>query len=411
MSINLKGTAIKNIDDVIFTLFVVIVWFYFACQVFLINIDIYIRDFLPETVRFIVDYKFFTSLIIVLILSVIYKKKFIYKALYLIFFPFLLIGLFIPILIYKFGSWFWVITYFNSLVNYFRSFRKNITRSLSFAIGFCMILYSSNEYVIYLGIAILVFYLIENYFSRLKGCLAPLSIFSINSNNLSKVFGSKYVQSMLSVESFQKLEDSTSKDAKSDKKSEIYYTKSMIKHLDSIIFYHKALLFGASALYRLQKSRLYILFFVASFVLSFAMSVFCLTLINYGVYKIHPQWYETVTNVGMFDFLYYSFNSIFVNYIDIITPNNTVSRIIFMSSGAINLLLLVVFISIFFTTHSEIYKDGITEMTNSLDQELSKIVEKLNEEYSLSVDDARKLLKDESGTMTKLLEAGNENRK
>jgi len=103
-----KVKSSNNFKELLFA----IVWVYLIVKTFIFDFDVYFINKYFQNYTWLLNYKIFFFLFLIIISKMDYKK-FIINFLYFLIFPLLFIFLYIPYKIFKIGKWNGIIAYIN----------------------------------------------------------------------------------------------------------------------------------------------------------------------------------------------------------------------------------------------------------------------------------------------------------
>lgn len=159
-------------------------------------------------------------------------------------------------------------------------------------------------------------------------------------------------------------------------------------NLQLTVIANRACYFLSSKLSDYKKSRYGVIFNIFSVILLFLITVVFFAFINYGVFKVWPEYYATNANDKLFDFLYYSFNTIHFNNIADITPTVHLSKFIFMFEQFFALLLIGIFFTLFLSVKNDKESKEIDDVVEQIKAQGDTIGTFVESEYKLSIEDA-----------------------
>jgi hypothetical protein len=384
--IGLKKTG-NPIATILLSILSVFLWVYAVFKLVIIDIDVLFLNLISPDLVYILNFKFIFFLIVVFLASTILgiKRLFLNLA-YLLFFPILLVFAYIPFWGFRLSGGFFLITYFNSIINFFRNTKMNLFKTIIYICGAIFVIHSRNWPLFSFGCFLLSIHLISHFFERFITALKPSRYLALDEKSLKTTLSSKFFLHYTNV--FP--EEDPDKDLNPinlrvvTQKSEL--SEKAFRHLEGILQYTNALLNGAKILFFLQKRKMYVFFFLFSITATFLLTVLTFSFLNFGAYLVDENSFTTTLKPGFFEFLYYSFSTFTINSVDIISPNSTLTRIFSMIHVALNYVTFAFLLTIFFSTSSEEFQSNIDSMIFDLKETVRKIDEKFKNEHFMDLE-------------------------
>jgi len=135
----------------------VLFWIYAIIEVFIFNLDGYFISKLPPTLIWLVQFKF-PILIGVIALFWIFTKnaRIIFWFFYIALYPLIFIFWKVPYFFWKTKSWILVFAFINAVAAFFKSIKYNFIVLASLLISTVLIIASSNRFILWIAICILL---------------------------------------------------------------------------------------------------------------------------------------------------------------------------------------------------------------------------------------------------------------
>lgn len=358
----------------------VVFWLYLVMKVFVFDIDNYLFQlYLPEFI-WILKYKFLILLVLLLGSLILFGgKNLLLWFIYIIFYPFILLFWEIPKKLYEMGSWNIAIAVINVFITFFRNLKYHFLISSFFIISAVLILTTRNIFLVYISIFLIITLLVIIFIDRFVFIFKPTLIYQIHSKIVSK-----------SLDFAKKtwVVDNELKGLSMGEMSEGQLQK-WSTNLQFVVVINKVCYFLSSKLKDYQKSNINIFFITLNVIIILIFTIFSFTLINYGLYNIHPDYYiVNVVNHKFFNFFYYSFNAIHFNSISEIIPSSNFSRLLFILEQFFAFVLIGIFLTLFFSTKSQKESSEIDDVVEKIKEQGNQMGIFIQTEYNLSVDDA-----------------------
>jgi hypothetical protein len=106
------------------------------------------------------------------------------------------------------------------------------------------------------------------------------------------------------------------------------------------------------------------------------------TCINYGLYKIDPEYFRYTALPNLFTFIYYSFYNLF-NSLQEIPPNKAISQAFSMTESFLSLFLVAIFVSLLLSVRSQRDSEEINEAIHEFEKQGNAMENLIREEYKL----------------------------
>lgn len=377
---NTSPTLLRKFVILLRELLAFFVWSYVFVKLFVYDVDILVvQKFFPN-LYWIVEYKLFIFLgIVAVCLFVLRSKKLIGDTLYVIFYPFILL-LFRPIVfILRRRSWLLAIAVSNAFVSFFRSFRYNFIVVSLYLIAFTVSISADQALWLWLSGGALVLLLLVTYVSRVVAVFRPQATFQLYTKMFSSV--RKSVQ-----------ESNKANDAIRGLPVARVDPRDLEKWVGSVqltVLFNRVSLFVGKKLREYQESGLHIVSSIVITMVLLVLTVFGFSAANFALYKIDHSYFLTQTEVGYFNFLYYSFNQLVFDTIPEIQALPKIAQGLVIVERLFALLLVGVFGSLLVSTRMERYKKQLTETIDRIEADGREMELFIADQYQLqSIDEA-----------------------
>lgn len=378
---------IENLIATAFWIYLIIKVFFFDIDTFLINI------FFPNT-QWIIDYKFFILIGIIVTALTFCKKNYVLLFIsFILFYPFILLFWKIPYIIYKTKSWTIAIAIINTIISFFSGFKYNFIIFSITAISFCLLFNFNNPLLLYFLITVLAVTIIIIYIHRFLTIFMPSSMYIIHS---------KFVKFIMKHGKLMTNLDDEIKNIAFAEMNKVQLQK-WTNNLQTIVILNKGCYFLSSRLQDYQKSNLNIIFYLLNLFALLILTIFFFSGMNFALYKIDHLSYTTNNSQSFFDFIYYSFNTIFLNSIPEIVSTSNVAHFLQMLEIIFSFLLITIFTILVFNIKSKKHTDELDSIIQELTIQGDEIESRIQSEFKLSISDAIIILERMKGGLINII--------
>jgi len=363
---------IKNLLSISF-------WVYIITKLFIYDLDtLLVKKYFPEN-EWIISYKFFLLLGLVTLVWVFTKNsKIIGWFLFIVFYPFILFFWQIPVLIFKSKSWTIAISFVNTIISFFNSFKYSFFVFSISAISFCLLFNYNNKTLTYILILVLLIILIVIYAHRLLTIFMPSSMYKIHL---------KFVAFLINNTDKMTTIDDEIRNLPVAQMSSTQLQK-WSTNLQFAIILNRGCYFLSSKLNEYQKSNLNIVFYLLNLFILSIITVFFFAAMNFGLFRIHPDAFTVNHAPNFFSFIYYSFNTIFFSTIPEIIASNGEAHLLRMIEMIFSFSLISIFTVLIFNIKSKKHTDELGKIITELNYQGTQMDSRINSEYQLTIDDA-----------------------
>jgi hypothetical protein len=174
-------------------------------------------------------------------------------------------------------------------------------------------------------------------------------------------------------------------------------------HLQFMIIINRVCLFITSKLRNFQKSNVNVVFYILSIFYTVFFTVFTFALINFAIYKVDPNSFNTSPKGNFFFFIYYSFNTLFTNSINDFFPIAPLSRFANSLEIFFAFLLLVILFFLFTTILRDKHNEEINTAIVTVNKQAKDLNTFVQQEFNMTVDDAINIIKNLNGSLIKVI--------
>ncbi len=372
-------TNISLILSIVKNFLAISFWIFIMTKLFIYDLDtLLIKKYFPEN-EWIINYKFFLFLSLTTLVWIFTKNsKIIGWFLFIIFYPFILFFWQIPVLIFKSKSWVIGISFVNTIISFFSSFKYNFFIFSFSAISFCLLFNFHNTNLTYVLILVLLIILIIIYAHRFLTIFMPSSMYKIHLKFVT--FLIKNTDKMTSIDDeIRNLPVTQMNSTQLQKWS---------TNLQFAIILNRGCYFLSSKLQEYQKSNLNIVFYLLNLFVLLIITIVFLAAINFGLFRIHPDAFTITQTPNFFSFIYYSFNTIFFSTIPEMIASSGEAHLLRMIEIIFSFLLISIFTVLIFNIKSKKHTDELGKIISELNHQGAQMESRINSEYKLTVEDA-----------------------
>ena len=387
-------TTSNNISQIVKIVIAIFFWIFIVTKLFIYDIDSFIiKEYFPNT-QWVINYKFFILIGLIMTLWLFTKKyKIIEWFLFIVFYPFILFFWQIPVLIFKSKSWNIGISVVNTIISLFSSFKYIFFIFTCSMITFCILFNFNNPTLIHSLILILLLLLILIYFHRFSTIFMPSSMYKMH--HLFVNFLIKNTDKIISIDDeINNLSVAEMNTAQLQK---------WTSNLQFSIILNRSCYFLSSKLYEYQKSNLNIIFYILNLFVLLIITVFFFAGINSALFRIHPDSFTVMHSPNFFSFIYYSFSTIFFNTIPEIIASSGEAHLIRMIEIIFSFFLISIFTVLLFNINSKKHSDELGKIIRELNKQGDQMESRINLTYKLSIENAITELERLKGGLIKII--------
>src|SRR5260221_7871211 len=363
-----KELFLSYVRNILATIF----WLYVILKLFIFDLDTYlIKDYFPGA-QWIINFKFFLFLGVITLFWVFTKNiNVLGWFLFIIFYPIIILFYKIPVLIFKTKSWAIAIAFVNTIISFFSSLKYNFFIFSLSAISFCLLFSLDAPQVIYTLIIVLLIILVVIYIHRFLTIFMSSSLYKIQVKGVN--FLIKNTEQLSTM-------DEEIRNLPVTQMNQVQLQK-WTNNLQFAIILNRGCFFLSSKLQEYQKSNLNIIFYLLNLFILFFITIFFLGGINYALFKLDHSAFTVTANPNFFDFIYYSFNTIFLSSIPEIIASNWTSHSLRMVEIIFSFLLISIFTVLIFNIKSKKHQDELDNIINELKTQGEKIESRVRSEF------------------------------
>jgi hypothetical protein len=344
-----------------------------AISILLFRLDLVFSKTLPSDYQWIIQ-SIPVALFVIIILTMYLLKW--YYNLALIFYPILITFWFLPKLILSKGKIYLFSNYLNSIIQFFKKIKKNVSRLLLFLSVLFLILITDITAIRIIGILVFSYFYFRFLIRYIRKAFNPPSLFGTDIESfIDGILISPASKTILisSIEGLRTSGRQSEEEVKGKKLERLYLISFFISSFkDNLIGFNGKKAFVISWIYQL----------IGFFIITVAYYTFA----NYELYQINSHNYITQVP-SIFDFFYYTIKTITFSNIDIITPFSVLSKILeILSFFTLGIFLLIIGVSIFFTLRQDQLTENVRKATDLCISQNDLIIQYIKEQYKTDLE-------------------------
>lgn len=359
--------------------FAFLIWSFSLCKLFIFDIDTYaIQSYLPSY-SWILNYRFlFFMGFLVAWLWLIGPKLGTGLLALLILYPVFFLLWRIPSFIFRRKSWVLAFAAFNFTIEFFRSFRRNVTATTILVACIITSIVATGDVLLYLAVAGLLSTILFLYYATFKSAFAPAQIYTLYIRLLPSVSG--YITKNNKLDEAIRNLPAASWDATQ--------RKVWVEKVQFPILVNRFYLFLARKFRDYQQSPVPYLHNVGIIAALFLITIVSFGSINLAIYKTDPGQYE-ITRANFFTFIWYSFNTFVFNFVKEVSPEGAVGKTIWMTEAALALFLIAIVVAMYLSIRSQRISEQVDTVVAALENEGEELESFVKQEYQIgSIDEA-----------------------
>lgn len=354
-------------------------WGYLVTKVFFFDLDYWLTSTYFPRLRWIVDYRFLWFVLAFGVTAFLAsRRRALGLVLYVSFYPFVLLFWRLPWLLMRLKRWTLTLALVAVVVSLARSLKFTALMVVTLVFGTALVVAVRPHVWIAYGMTLLLVSIVALYSKTIASSFkSSFDFFSVSV--LEKVWG--FVEKAFIV-------DQDVMDTPVESMTAIQ-TQTWTNALGISVVCNRGCYFLASKLQELRRSRLLAVVYMSRVLVLFTFSLYVFSLMNRGLYRIDPGAFSTGGVPGAFDFVWYTFNSLFGNGVSSMFPVSPVAQALFMATTVSSLLILFVVLVFFITTvQSSRDNERMTEMVDDIRAQGRNLDTYLGSEFGMSVQEA-----------------------
>lgn len=371
-----------------------LLWLYLIIKILVYDIDVFILNTINPSWTAILNYKFFIIIGLILVLWIILgNKKFSKLIATLLFFPLIFLFWRIPKMFWKSKSWVGVFASIGIVFTFISSIKINFIIFALLCFSILVISISNSQFLLISAMGSLFLYLFYHFSKKFKYAFKPSHIFTIQADAVNK--------------HWDKIRDNF-KIAEEIKESEFDNMNANQKekwcaNLQNALILNRLFFFITSKLRKFQKSRLNIIYYLVSMFFTIILTVVIFSLLNFALYKLDPQAFNSEPKGNFFFFIYYSFNTLFTSSVNDFYPISDFARFLNSFEILFSFVLLAIVFFLFTTIIRDKHNDEINSVINDISKKGHELEGLINVEYKMDVYQAIELLDKIKGNLIQII--------
>jgi hypothetical protein len=351
-----------------------LIWVYVCVKLFVFDIDTWVLSQIIPNHIWIINLKLFILLgALAIIWLLIGTKRFFLSFLYVLFYPLLLVLIFIPWFIFKQKSWTFAFAVINSTISFFKSLKYSFITTALFLGSLACVFAFNNHYILWSAVVILLILTVANYIRKAWFALKPSEIFGVQLSlfkRLRNISKSTYTLDE-DIRDIQLVNMTTQQ------------LQKWTEKLQTAVLFNRICLFVVKKLRDFRNSPWQLVPPILSIIFLIVFTITAFTGINYGLFKINHEWYQYSQYPSVFTFIYYSFNALVLSGISELSSSSVISQSAIMLEKFGGLLLVIIMVTLLFAVRSERNSDELEEVIAGIEQEGSSMEQFIRDEYKV----------------------------
>jgi hypothetical protein len=330
---------------------------------FIFRFDLFLFDYLPNDLHWIIKAIPFAFIGIVIIIMILSKW---YYNLVLVFYPLLVIFWFLPKFILANGKIYLFSNYLSSIINTFKKFKKRIIQLFVFIVTLFLLIITDSMYIRILSLLVFSYFYLKYVYNYIQKSFSPPKLFGADIEKSIDDIISSSDKGMFLINAIedQKQDEKLSSDEAKQKKIE------RLILLNFFIFNFRENLSGFNG------KKAFVLSWIYQLVCFFIGTLIFFTFINFELFLIDKHNFLIVGNPSVFDFFYYTIKTITFNGIESIIPSSVFARIFeIVSYITLGVFLLIIVTSVIFSLRQDRLSENIKKATDLCIQQ-NEIIDK-----------------------------------
>ena len=385
---NKISKTIRIVLRVIRELLAMLVWLGMFSEIFIADIGDFLVSNYPQ-LKFAFDYSFLLLLTSIAIFWLCLGNKLFLRTFgYILFYPFILILWKIPKVLFK--NWAVVIAFSPAIYHSLIAFKPNFIIAVALIISaFLICLAPLGYYIVPICMMLITLYLTRHFIHKFKSAYSSSSIFTVLRGGVQEVW--EYHKKSIAK-----------KNPGGDPDSE-EYKKKLGESLLHTYMLTTCMHFAIAKLQEVIKSRKMDLYFLSSLIWTFVLSAIVFGVFYYGLFRIDNSNFLNVDNVGVLDFLGFSFSTLMTSSISTIVATSGIAQVTTYVQLFVSLLLIVLLVFIILTSIREKYKEDLQELVGELKSSSEKSKHYIELNYELTAEALEHLLIKQNEGIMKLM--------
>lgn len=353
--------------------FAIFLWSYLLLKVFVFDVDVWLfQKILPEYV-WLLNFKSIFILGLIAMSLIVFRNRYILIwFLYITFYPLVLL-IKIPIFVFKQKSWTFAFTVANSLISFFKTFKRNFITTVFFLISFVAVLFFSNKILLIVAVVALLLLVLNAYIQKFLSALRPSGIF----RGYTKIF--KGIRK-ISKTSFELDEEIKNLPVESLGEKQL---EKWTENLQISVLFNRLCLFTATKLRDYQKSEWRIVPSILNVIYLIIYSIISFSGVYFALFKINENFFSFSAEPSFFTFFYFSFNNIIFNATSGISASLPITKSIYMFQIFLMLILGLILVTLIISHRTQKYSQELDQIIEDVEKEAKSMEDHIQKEFGM----------------------------
>jgi len=357
-----------------------LIWVFVFVKLFVFDVDAWLFKQLWPQYVWLLNLRFvFLMLVMAGVWWAFGTKQFLKTFSFILFYPLLLIFVFIPWMILKQKSWTLAFGVINSTVSFVKSLKRTFITAAVFLAAYVAVIISSNPYTLGTAVIVLLVLLALVYWRKFWYALKPAEVFGVQ----IKLFkGARKI----GRDTYTLDEDVRNLPFQNLNPQQL---QKWTEKLQTAVLFNRCCLFVVRKLRDFRNSPWQIVPPIMSVLFLIVFTAFTFAGINIGLFKINPGLYQYTGHPGFFTMFYYSFNKFVFNGINELVASAPLSQSVAMMQEFCALLLVSIILTLYISVKSERNSNELNEVIAEIEKEGESMEQFIRDEYKIgSISDA-----------------------
>lgn len=356
-----------------------VVWLYIVGQLFVVDVDRKVVEKIIPGARHVLPYKFLFVLACFVGVA-IYWRRLLLPALYVSFFPVVVLLWKVPKFLYKVRSGTLVLGLVNVITSAFTDFRYNVASTVAWIAGAAFALTVHSSYLQWPAIVLLAVPLVRSYWRTLRFSFRPSRFVTLQTKAIATAVSSDLATSLVELDPGLK----SSKVKKFDKPQ----LDQFVQKVQTAIIANRFLYSWAYQLDQYRRGALPFLFSLASYIWLFLSTLFTLTLVNIAVLHISRAQFTGTVGPSVVIMLHYTLSSFVVGTITQIDAAKTGAQLLQILGGILGPTLLLTVLANFIFSRTAAQDESLQQAVDTIKTRGDDLRARFQVNFDVTIEDA-----------------------
>jgi hypothetical protein len=377
----------------------VILWTYGFCQLLVFDVDRALLSILPESLHWVVVYKFLVFLsLLAVCLTFIRLGRILSWASYVVLYPLTRLAwliLIIVIVVVRLRSWPIIFTSLNLLFSFIGSFKFNFATTVAALVAIVIATLSNDR--VYLGFSVLLILgvIAAVIARRFVSLFRPSRIFDVYTTVVAALLGYSRRTFLIEPNTRGRTPDQLTSQQRDKQQT----------NLQTAIIMAEVCVFLENKFAQYRTSGLPVAYFVLNFFILLGAVIFLLGFASYALFKLDRGAFVVLDAHTYFDFFYYAFATMFLQRLAEISPADFLGKSLWMLQTLLSPVFITMFVTLYFAVKRSVDDTGIEVAIEKLRREHANMGEFVEVEFSVPLDQAIAKLENVQNGLTKIIRA------